>query len=325
MKQVIDILKQKSNQEITQISNHNLRQVSSRNVVKSRIKDNVFYIGSPGTDPILEMDKRLENVPKFRKDAVKMVNLVLSASPEFFENADKKKIKEWEKATQKWCEDTFGKDNIIYSVVHHDEKTPHFHVAFVPIFEGKLRASHWFDGPAKLKKIHDSYAKVTKPFGIRRGQKAVKSSQTELETFYKKVNSSTVYDRQLDKKLEEFNEKLDNPTFMQKLNPWGLIAEVIKPMVSQLYKNMAHYRTKHEQDKKYKKQLEIAEQKVSDLKLKLDKLGISPDTPFMEIDKIRNAMELVADNKAPSQREFLEETKPVFNKELSKSSRLKLH
>ncbi|MDW3502834.1 plasmid recombination protein, partial [Escherichia coli] len=89
-----------------------------------------------------------------------VVDLVLSASPEFF--TDKKKTKEWEQATQQWAEDTFGKENIIYSVVHYDEKTPHFHIALVPIFEGKLRASHWFDGPAKLKKIHDSYARVTK-------------------------------------------------------------------------------------------------------------------------------------------------------------------
>lgn len=325
MKQVIDIKKLKSNQDITEVANHNLRQVPSRNVVKSRTRNNVFYVGSPGTDPILEMEKRLENVPKFRKDAVKMVQLVLSASPEFFDINDKKKIKQWELATQKWAEETFGKDNIVYSVVHYDEKTPHFHIAFVPIFEGKLRASHWFDGPAKLKIIHDGYAKVNKAFGIKRGQKAIKSSQTELENYYKKVNSSTGYDQQLDKQLDDFYKKFENPKLKDKLNPWGFINTICKPLITQLYKNLGHYRTKFEDNKKAQKDLELAEQKISDLELKLDKLGVSPNTPFMEIDKLRAKLELVEDNKLPFREEVLEETKPVFNKEVSKSSRLKLH
>lgn len=325
MKQVIDIKKLKSNQDITEVANHNLRQVPSRNVVKSRTKNNVFYVGSPGTAPILEMEKRLEKVPKFRKDAVKMVQLVLSASPEFFDINDKKKVKEWELATQKWAEETFGKDNIIYSVVHYDEKTPHFHIAFVPIFEGKLRASHWFDGPAKLKIIHDGYAKVNKSFGIKRGQKAIKSSQTELENYYKKVNSSTGYDQQLDKKLDDFYQKFENPKLKDKLNPWGFINTLCKPLVAQLYQNLAHYRTKYEDNKKAQKDLELAEQKILDLELKLDKLGISPNTPFMQIDKIRAKLDLVEDNKLPFREEVLVQTKPVFQKEVSKSSRLKLH
>lgn len=289
MKQVINILKLKDNQQITQVANHNLRQVSTRNAVKSRTPDNHYLIGCPTTDTIAEMDKRLAKVPKFRKDAVKLVDLVLSASPEFF--TDKKKTKEWETLTQQWAEDTFGKDNIIYSVVHYDEKTPHFHIALVPIFEGKLRASHWLDGPAKLKKIHDSYARVTRQLGLSRGSKFVKSTQTELEEFYKKVNSSTAYDRHLDKKLDDLFEKLDNPSFMQKLKPWSIVDEIVKPFLTQFSKNLSHYRTKYKEiskhDKEQKKELEDAKQKISTLELKLEKLGIDPDTPFLQLDKFQ--------------------------------------
>jgi len=283
MQQVIDIKKVKDSQEIQKIANHNLRQVDSRNVNKKKTPLNNYLIGTPNTDVIKEMEDRLEKCPKYRKDAVKTVNLVLSASPEFF--SDKIKAKQWEKDTQAWAEKTFGKENIIYSVVHYDEKTPHFHICLVPIKDGKLNASYWFDGPAKLKKIHDGYNEVMKPLGLKRGQKAVKSNQTELTEYYKKVNSSTVYDRQLDKKLDDLFEKLDNPTTWQKLKPWSIVDEVAKPLMKQLKNNLSHYRTKSKNADTIEKELKKAQSRVSDLELKLTNLGIDPDTPFLEIDK----------------------------------------
>lgn len=326
MKQVIDIQKYKTDQEITQVANHNLRQVASRNVRKSKTKDNIYFAGNSKMDVVAEMNKKLAVVPKFRKDANKVVNLVLSASPEFFENATEKEIKEWAKESHKWAEETFGKENILYSVLHQDEKTPHIHLALVPIFEGKLRSNHWFDGPAKLKKIHDSYAKVSKKFGITRGQKGVKSSPEELESYYTKVNASTIYERKLDNKLDELFEKIDNPAFKYKLNPWSLMEEIVKPLMTQLTKNLSHYRTKNESNKKMVKELEEKKARVEDLELKFMKLGLDPDMPFMEIDKLAQAIEFVADNKSPSQREeVLEETKPVFNKTLNKTPSLKIH
>lgn len=287
MKQVIDIQKYKTDQEINQVANHNLRNVDSRNVNKNKTKLNRFFIGSPDTDTVLELAKKLEKVPKFRKDANKMVNLVLSASPEFFETATKKQITDWENATQKWVEETFGKENIIYSVVHKDEKTPHFHVALVPIFEGKLRSNYWFDGPAKLKKIHDSYAKVNKPFGIKRGQKLIKSKPQELENFYQKVNSTTAYDLSLDKKLDDLFEKLEKPSAYQKLTPWTLIENVVKPLMKQLKVNLSHYRTKAKNVENELKEFETSKQRVADLELKMEMLGLDPNMKFMEIQSYK--------------------------------------
>ena len=122
MQQVIDIKKTKTNQEIQDISDHNLRQKISNNIDKKRIKNNIYFVGSPGQKTIDILEEKLSKVGKYRKDAVKVVNLVLSASPDFFK--DKSKAKEWEEITQKYIEETFGKENILYSVVHKDEKTP---------------------------------------------------------------------------------------------------------------------------------------------------------------------------------------------------------
>lgn len=52
----------------------------------------------------------------------------------------------------------FGKDRIISVDLHTDESTPHVHLVFAPINEGKLQAKHWLDGPAAVgflrEKIH---------------------------------------------------------------------------------------------------------------------------------------------------------------------------
>lgn len=52
----------------------------------------------------------------------------------------------------------FGKDRIVSMVMHTDESTPHIHIVFVPIVEGKLNAKSWLNGPKScaiiLKKLH---------------------------------------------------------------------------------------------------------------------------------------------------------------------------
>ena len=40
----------------------------------------------------------------------------------------------------------FGKERIVSIELHSDESTPHAHIVFVPIFEGKLQAKRWLDG-----------------------------------------------------------------------------------------------------------------------------------------------------------------------------------
>lgn len=52
----------------------------------------------------------------------------------------------------------FGKDRIISIDLHTDESTPHVHLVFAPINDGKLQAKHWLNGPEAVgflrEKIH---------------------------------------------------------------------------------------------------------------------------------------------------------------------------
>lgn len=89
--------------------------------------------------------------------------------------------------------------------------------------------------------------------GLSRGRKEIKSSQAELSDFYNKVNSSTAYDRKLDRKLDDLFEQLASPSLVQKLKPWAVIDEVVKPLMKQLKSNLSHYRTKAKQSEQVEK------------------------------------------------------------------------
>lgn len=301
MYQVIDVKKQKNRQQIKDVDDHNLRETHSRNVDKKKTKDNKFYVGSPKMDSIAVMEEHLKKCPKYRKDANINIKLVLSASPEFFQNSTKKQVEEWEKDTQKWIEDTFGKDNLIYSVVHNDEKTKHFHVSFTPIApDGKLNSGYWFDGPAKLKKLHDSYNKITKKYGLRRGKPLVKPTQTELDSYYKIVSSSTAYDRQLDKKLDDLLEGIKSPSLLDRFNWSSFVENKITPMVKQLKTNLHHYRTKYEQAKEHEKENKFLKARVQDLECKFESLGLNPDTPHIELNELSPSIKKLVEEKSKS-------------------------
>jgi len=304
---VINVLKLKKNQDISKIADHNLRITESVNVKKDLTKHNSFFVGSNGMDPLAEMDQRLEKVGKYRKDANKVVNLVLSASPEFFEQASKEDIKKWEEVSFKWAKDTFGEENIIYAVVHNDEKTKHFHISLTPIKDGKLRSNLWFDGPAKLRKLHTDYAKVVKEFGIKRGDRFVKASADDITSYSKKVNASKRYEEGLERDLEVISKKINNPTIGQRLSPGAFFNEVAKPFMEKLIKNLAHYKTKDianvamkKENKKLKAKVQELEVKLDSLEMKFKDFGLESSTSWAMAPKLRAfVMSLAKPNEAP--------------------------
>lgn len=73
------------------------------------------------------------------------IQLVLSASPEFFRDPGQgpgqwnhDRLKEWVKRTRKWLRDEYGRDCVHISM-HLDEDTPHIHALIVPTYDKKPR------------------------------------------------------------------------------------------------------------------------------------------------------------------------------------------
>lgn len=286
---------------IVKVAKHNFREEISRNVNKKKIHLNEYLIGSKTMNILEEVEKRLENVDKYRKDANIVCNVCLSASPEWFTGKSKNQVKEWQEETLNFMIEQFGKDNILYAVVHNDEKTPHIHFAVTPIKDNKLRSNVWFDGPSKLKKFHTEYSKKMKKFGLKRGRTEVKSSQDELQDFYNKVNTSTVYDRKMDKQVEELLEQLQNPSFFQKLSVNKFRTEIVEPLLKQIANQAKHYKAKTLAYEKKAKDFDRVEKEAKDLELKFETLGLKPDISYIELNELAPSIkELVEQKSSPA-------------------------
>jgi len=85
-------------------------------------------------------------------------------------------------------------------------------------------------------------------------------------------------------------DTLNNPTMLQKLNPWGIMDEVVKPLMTQLTKNLSHYRTKAKSTKELEKEIEKLELTVKDYQLKMETLGIDPKISFIDCEKYSNTV-----------------------------------
>ena len=142
---------------------------------------------------------------KLRKDSVLAVELMLSASPEWFQQASREQTQEWLRRNVAWIEDTFGRDNVLQVALHLDETTPHLHAFLVPEVEmvetrGRkpkagspasvktpkpaLAASHWLDGRAKLGELQDRYAAAMAPLGLDRGLRGSGARHRTIRAYY---------------------------------------------------------------------------------------------------------------------------------------------
>jgi chaperonin cofactor prefoldin len=136
---------------------------------------------------------------KIRTDAVYAVEILLTASPEYFRPDDPSKYGEyqqdkldgWMAASQKWLKDEYG-DRIVRAELHLDEATPHIHAYLVPVdAQGQLNCKKIFGGRAKMFAFQDSYAAATKHLGLERGVKESIAEHTTVKEYYEIVNAAS--------------------------------------------------------------------------------------------------------------------------------------
>lgn len=125
---------------------------------------------------------------KVGKNQTKAIRIILTGTHEqMMKIAKEGKLENWIDANLKWLRETFGSDNLVSSVLHMDEKTPHLHATVVPIvtterlrkkregekkYETKSGPRLSADDVMRRSKLHEyqnSYAAAMKPFGLQRG------------------------------------------------------------------------------------------------------------------------------------------------------------
>ena len=127
--------------EIGHIESHNERTkekyASNPDIDTSRSHLN-FHLVSPERKYRAEAEKQIAAAGcRSRSDSVRVVEVLVTASPEFFKGKKKAEIKAYFQEALDFIQQHQNPRTIISAVVHMYEKTPHMHLCFVPLTKDK--------------------------------------------------------------------------------------------------------------------------------------------------------------------------------------------
>ena len=144
---------------------------------------------------------------RVRKDSVTAVEVLITASPEFFEGKSRKEIREFFEYAVDFMKSKQNPDTYISAVVHVDEKTPHMHLCFVPITpDGRLSAKEIIGNKKRLTKWQDEFWSymVKKYPDFERGESASQTGRTHIPP--RLFKQAARLNRQKDKLLQLLSE-----------------------------------------------------------------------------------------------------------------------
>ena len=165
--------------EISNIEAHNERTkdeyASNPDIDKSRSCLN-FHLLEPERKYRAEAERQIKDAGcRTRSDSVRLVEALVTATPEFFKGKKKAEIKAYFQEALDFIREHQDQKTIISAVVHMDEKTPHMHLCFVPLTEdGRLSAKDIMGNKKKLTWWQDEFWKhMVKKFpDLERGESA---------------------------------------------------------------------------------------------------------------------------------------------------------
>ena len=182
---------------------HVSRERNTPNADRSKLGDNQTLIHNndrhlPLGEVVHNKIHSVKQQRKIRTDAVHLVEILLTASPEYFRPDDPSKygdyqpnrLADWTEATVRWLQQEYG-DKIVRAELHVDEATPHIHAYLVPTDEnGQLNCKKIFGGRAKMFAFQDNYAAAMKPLGLERGIRDSQAEHTTVKDYYTVVNAA---------------------------------------------------------------------------------------------------------------------------------------
>ncbi len=173
--------------EIGHIESHNERTkekyASNPDIDTTRSNLN-FHLVTPERKYRAESKKQIAEAGcRTRSDSVRVVEALVTASPEFFKGKKKSEVKAYFTEALDFIQKYQSKETIISAVVHMDEKTPHMHLCFVPLTEDKrLSAKEIVGNKKKLTWWQDEFWKhmVKKYPDLERGESASETGRTHI-------------------------------------------------------------------------------------------------------------------------------------------------
>ena len=256
--------------EIGNIEAHNERTkekyASNPDVDTSRSKYNFHLVKPPGKYRA-ESERQIAAAGcRTRKDSIRMIETLFTASPEFFKGKKRAEIRVFFEEALHFLEQHQSKETIISAVVHMDEKTPHMHLSFVPLTaDGRLSAKEIVGNKKKLTQWQDRFWEhmVKKYPDLERGESASKTGRDHIPPrVFKEMTRLTKQKAKLEELLagvNAFNAKgkaAEIGAFLDKYIP------AVEQMHTTLKKYNAAFTTTTAENKKLKKKTEQLEQSL---------------------------------------------------------------
>lgn len=199
---IMRMKKIKSRASLVGLLKHNTREVMPKNADPARLDENAYTATT--AEALSRYSSKLPE--KVRKNAVHAVEVVLTASPDWFAKASKKDVKEFVDRSRAWLYDKFGRENELLLACHYDEKTIHFHADFIPLVDGKLNAKKLIGGSSyRMRELQDEfYARVGEPLGMERGEKQTRRKHTDPKDLNRLIKEVESEKKALKAEREEF-------------------------------------------------------------------------------------------------------------------------
>jgi hypothetical protein len=190
--------------DVRGVTAHIARSQPTPNADSSKAHLNYAVVGPAWDDQEGINDAIEARTPKkYRKDAIRAIEYVVSASPEWFEaNTEQQAALYFEAATD-WFQDQFGTANVVSAVVHNDESSPHMHVLVVPLDAetGRLNGKWFFGNKGVLQKRQSRFADHMAPFGVERGKADPQRTHTKISEW--RAGHAQLDDREASLKARE--------------------------------------------------------------------------------------------------------------------------
>lgn len=199
--------------EIGKIEAHNERtkeQCASNPDIDTKRTPQNFHLLNIGSGYRKEAEQQIKEAGcRVRSDSVRVVEALITASPEFFKGKKKAEAKEFFDYALDFMKQEQDPKTFISAVVHMDEATPHLHLSFVPLTaDNRLSAKEILGNKKKLTQWQDRFWEhmVKKYPDLERGESASETGRDYIPPrVFKEMTHLTRQGKQLSKLLEEVN------------------------------------------------------------------------------------------------------------------------
>lgn len=293
---------------------HNQRERESQtnfDIDPEKTKDNWDLVNPEKIDynekvkEIIEKQKTTSR--KIRKDAVMVNELIVTSDREFFDQLSPEEEKRFFEESKNLFAERYGEQNVVYAMVHVDEKTPHMHLGVVPMKEGKLQGKNVFNRQ-ELRWIQDEFPKHMKEkgFDLERGEpgsdrKHLSSQRYKLQTLkdeMKTLEGDLKAIKQMDKDLSEITSENKEKRSMAFMGAEKV--EMPKENYEKLYE-MAHRSYEHAKERQEMEQQQRRDreriQRLHEENMRLEKEREKQEERNKELEKeahiLRKALDLL--------------------------------